>query len=136
MAAQTAHPDPMLLDSRAEALIRLQRPADAEQLLQQAVADPAAFPSPAAFGDAATHLAFAAAEIDDPKMTLQALALRAKVQPPSPSSLFLEATANDDLHQTAKAADLYKKFLTAAGGTLPEQESQARQRLAALQHTK
>jgi Tfp pilus assembly protein PilF len=136
IAAQPAHPDPTLLDNRAEALIRLHRPAEAEKLLKQAIADRAAFPSSSSFGDAATHFAFAASEIDDPRITLQALALRATVQPPSPSSLFLEATANDDLHQTAKAADLYKKFLTAAGGTLPEQESQARQRLAALQHTK
>ncbi|HEY4382101.1 MAG TPA: tetratricopeptide repeat protein [Acidobacteriaceae bacterium] len=136
IAAQAAHPDPTLLDSRAEALIRLRRPGEAEKLLKQAVADPSAFPSPNAFADAATHLAFAASEIDDPRTTLQALALRATVQPPSPSSLYLEATANDDLHQTAKAVDLYKKFLTAAGGTLPEQESQVRQRLTALAHTK
>ena len=136
IAAQTAHPDPTLLDDRAEALLRLHRPGEAEKLLKQAVADPDAFPSRDAFGDAATHLAFAAAEIDDPRITLQALALRAKVQPPSPSSLFLEATANDDLHQSSKAAELYKQFLAASGGKLPDQESQARQRLAALSHTK
>jgi predicted Zn-dependent protease len=131
--AQAAHPDPTLLDDRAEALLRLHRPAEAEKLLKQAVADPAAFPAPAAFADAATHLAFAAAEIDDPKMTLQALALRATVQPPSPASLFLEATANDALHQSSKAVALYKQFLAAAKGSLPDQESQARQRLAALE---
>jgi Tfp pilus assembly protein PilF len=136
IAAQAAHPDPTLLDDRAEALLRLHRPAEAEKLLKQAVADPSAFPSPAAFGDAATHLAFAAAEIDDPRITLQALALRAKVQQPSPSSLFLQATANDDLHQTAQAVGLYRQFLAVAKGTLPDQESQARQRLAALAHTK
>jgi len=62
--------------------------------------------------------------------------MRAKVQPPSPSSLFLEATANDDLHQSTKAIELYKQFLTMAQGTLPDQESQARQRLAELQRTK
>jgi predicted Zn-dependent protease len=135
IATQTTHPDPTLLDDRAEVLLRLHRPGEAEKLLKQAVADPAAFSSPAAFGDAATHLAFAAAEIDDPRITLQALALRAKVQPPSPSSLFLEATANDDLHQTGKAVELYKQFLAASGGKLPDQESQARRRLAALAHT-
>jgi hypothetical protein len=36
------------------------------------------------------------------------------------------------LHQISKAIDLYKQFLAAAGGNFPEQESQARQRLAAL----
>jgi tetratricopeptide (TPR) repeat protein len=136
LAAQPAHPDPTLLDDRAEVLLRLHRPGEAEKLLKLAVADPAAFPSPAAFADAATHLAFAASEIDDPRMTLQALALRARVQQPSSSSLFLEATANDDLHQTSKAVELYKQFLTAAHGTLPDQESRVRRRISELEHTK
>lgn len=136
IAAQADRPDPTLLDDRAEVLIRLHRPAEAEKLLKQAVANPAAFPNPAAFGDAAIHLAFAAEEIDDPRITLQALSLRATVQPPSPSSLFLEATANDDLHQNTRAVDLYRKFLAAAGGDYPDQETQARQRLAALEHAK
>ena len=134
--AQADHPDPTLLDDRAEILIRLHRPAEAEKILKQAVASPAAFPTPADFANAATHLAFAAAEIDDPKITLQALALRATVQPPSPSSLFLEATANDNLRQIGKAVELYKKFLAAANGSLPDQESQARQRIAELEHRK
>jgi Flp pilus assembly protein TadD len=132
LAAQGTHPDPTLLDDRAEALLRLHRPGAAEMLLKQSIANPAAFPTPAALGDAATHLAFAAAEIDDPATTLQALALRATVLPPSPQSLYLQATANDSLHQISKAIDLYKQFLAAAGGSFPDQESQARQRLSAL----
>jgi Tfp pilus assembly protein PilF len=136
ITAQAAHPDPTLLDDRAEALLQLHRPAEAEKLLKQAVANPSAFPSPAAFADAATHLAFAASEIDDPRMTLQALTLRATVQQPSPSSLFLEATANDALHQTSKAVEIYKQFLAAAGGNFPDQESQARKRITELQHAK
>ena len=136
IAAQSDHPDPTLLDDRAEVLLRLHRPAAAEKLLKQAVANPASFPDPQAFADAATHLAFAAAEIDDPGTTLQALALRATVQQPSASSLFLEATANDDLHHRVNAAALYEQFLAAAHGTLPDQELQARTRLAALQHIK
>jgi Tfp pilus assembly protein PilF len=130
------HPDPTLLDDRADVLIRLHRPAEAERLLKQATADPAAFPTPAGYADALTHLAFAASEIDDPRMTLQALTLRANVLPPSASTLFLEATANDSLHQTRQAVDLYKQFLAAAHGDFPDQESQARQRLAALALTK
>jgi Tfp pilus assembly protein PilF len=124
--------DPTLLDERAEALIRLHRPGEAESLLKQAVANPSGFPTPAALGDAALHLAFAAMEIDDPKVVLQALTLRSTVLPPSPSALFLEATADDTLHQSSKAVDLYRQFLAAAHGELPQQESQARQRLAAL----
>ena len=136
IAAASAPPDPTLLVDRAEVLIRLHRPAEAEKLLKQAVENPATFPSQSAFADAATDLAIAAEQIDDPKSALQALALRAKVQQPSPSSLFLEATANDDLHQTTQAVALYKRFLAAANGSLPDQESQARQRLAALEHRK
>jgi predicted Zn-dependent protease len=134
--AASPTPDPVLLDARAEALLRLHRPAEAEKLLKQAVANPAAFPTPAAFADAALHLAFAAAEIDDPRTTLQALSLRATVQQPTPPSLFLEATANDNLHQSTKAVEIYKRFLAAAGGKFPDQESQARKRLAELAHTK
>jgi thioredoxin-like negative regulator of GroEL len=131
-----SQPDPTLVDDRAEALIRLHRPGEAERILKQATANPAAFPTPQRLGEAATHLAFAAAEIDDPKMTLQALTLRATVLPPSPSTLFLEATANDTLHQNRQAVDLYKKFLAEANGRFPDQESQSRQRLAALQPKK
>jgi hypothetical protein len=67
---------------------------------------------------------------------LQALALRATVLPPSPSTLFLEAEANDTLHQYTKAIDLYRQFLAVAGTDYPNQASQARQRLAALAHRK
>ena len=136
IAGSGDHPDPTLLDASAEALLSLHRPAEAEKLLKQAITNPAGFPTPDAFGDAATRLAFAASEIDDPRTTLQALAVRATVQQPSPSSLFLEATANDDLHQTRNAVALYKQFLDAAGGKFPDQESQARKRLVELQHTK
>ncbi len=128
--------DPTLLDDRADVLIHLHRPSEAEALLKKAVALPSGFPSPQDFGLAASHLASAASEADDPATTLQALALRAKVLPPSPSSLFLEATANDMLHQNVKAVALYRQFLAAAAGKFPEEESEVRHRLAALQHTK
>jgi Flp pilus assembly protein TadD len=105
LSAQANHPDPTLLDDRAENLLLLHRPGEAEKLLKQAIADPSAFPSPAAFADAATHLAF-------------------------------QATANDDLHQSSQAAAFYKQFLAAANGSLPDQESQARRRLAELEHSK
>ncbi len=129
-------PDPTLVTDYADLLIRLHRPAAAEKLLQQALAKPQSFPTTADLADAATHLAFAASEIDDPRTTLQALAISATVQPPSPSALFLEATANDALHQSSQAVEAYRKFLAAAAGKYPDQESQARQRLAALQHAK
>ncbi|HEX3572639.1 MAG TPA: tetratricopeptide repeat protein, partial [Acidobacteriaceae bacterium] len=136
IAAAGEHPDPTLLDARADALMRLHRPSEAERLLKQALVNPAAFQNHNSLGDAALHLAFAASEADDPKMTLQALSLRATVQQPSPASLFLEATAYDALHQSSKAVELYKQFLAAANRQFPDQESQARKRISELAHVK
>jgi hypothetical protein len=116
--------------------MRLHRPSEAERLLKQALVNPAAFQNRNSLGDAALHLAFAASEADDPKMTLQALSLRATVQQPSPASLFLEATAYDALHQSSKAVELYKQFLAAANRQFPDQESQARKRISELAHVK
>ena len=124
--------DPTLLDDYGETLLRLHRPAEAEKVLKQAVANRAGFPAPADFADAAMHLAFAAQEIDDPRETLRALELRSSVTPPSLPALFLEATARDALHQSSQAINLYKQFLAEAHGTLPDQEAKARERVAAL----
>jgi len=128
--------DPTLLDDQADTLIRMRRPADAEALLKRAVADPQAFPNPQAYATAASHLAFAAANNNDPATVLHALELRGKVSPPSPSTLFLAAAAHDKLHQVKEASDLYKQFLAAAGGQFPDEEWEAKHRLAALVHMK
>lgn len=128
--------DPTLLDDQADTLIRMHRAADAEPLLKRAIADPKAFPNPQAYGVAASHLAFAAANNNDPATVLQALELRAKVLPPSTSTLFLAATAHDKLHQVKEASDLYKQFLAAAKGQFPDEEWEAKHRLAALEHMK
>jgi len=128
--------DPTLLDDQADTLIRMHRAADAEPLLKRAIADPKAFPTPQAYGVAASHLAFAAASNNDPATVLQALELRAKVLPPSTSTLFLAATAHDKLHQVKEASDLYKQFLAAAKGQFPDEEWEAKHRLAALEHMK
>jgi tetratricopeptide (TPR) repeat protein len=135
LSAAAPH-DPTLLDDQADALIHLKRYAEAETLLQRAVANPADFPSKDSLGNAASRLAFAASANDDPKVTLQALTLRATVLPNSPSSLFLEATAHDKLHHTKQANDLYKQFLSVANGQFPNEEWEARHRLLALEHTK
>ena len=130
------HPDPTLVSARADTLIRLHRPAEAERILKQALANPASFPNRDALADAALHLAFAASQADDPRVCLQALALLATVQPPSPAALFLEATSNDALHQSNNAAELYRRFLSAASGGFPDQEAQARKRISELAHVK
>jgi tetratricopeptide (TPR) repeat protein len=132
----TSPQDPTLLDDRADTLIHLHRFAEAETLLKRAVAQPEAFPSKEDLGSAASHLAYASSVNNDPTTTLQAVEIRDKVLPQSPSSLFLAATAHDKLHQVKQAKDLYKQFLTVADGKFPDEEWEARHRLITLEHMK
>ena len=133
----TASPkDPTLLDDRADALIHLHNFAEAETILKRALAEPKAFPSTDDLGAAASHLAYAASVNNDPATTLQALEIRDKVLPQSPSSLFLAATAHDKLHHVQQARDLYKQFLSVANGQFPDEEWEARHRLITLEHMK
>jgi predicted Zn-dependent protease len=129
--------DPTLMDDLGSTLIHLRRYAEAETLLQKAVANPAAFPTggddlAAAYSD----LAFAASENGDPATTLHALDLRAKIAPNTAGSLFLQATSYDKLHQVKLASAAYQEFLTLANGKFPDQEWEARHRLIALEHMK
>ena len=133
----TAYPsDPTLVTDHADALIHLKQFAEAETILKRTVAQPSAFPTKDDLALAASHLAFAASANNDPATTLQALSIRDKVQPQSPSSLFLAATAHDKLHQVKLASDLYKQFLSVANGKFPDEEWQARHRLVTLEHTR
>ncbi len=125
--------DATLLDDRADALIKLRRYAEAQALLERAVADPTAFPTREGFAMAASHLAFAASNNQDPRTVLRALDLRATVLPRSPSSMFLTATAYDKLHEYRRAADSYREFLAAASGKFPDEEFEARHRLIAIE---
>jgi tetratricopeptide (TPR) repeat protein len=128
--------DVTLVDDSADALIHLRKFAEAEALLKRAIAEPSAFPSKDDLALAAGHLAFAASQNNDPATTLQALEIRDKVLPQSPSSLFLAATAHDKLHQAKLASDLYKQFLSVANGKFPDEEWEARHRLLTLEHMK
>jgi tetratricopeptide (TPR) repeat protein len=128
--------DPSLLDDLADAFIQQQHYPEAQILLEKAVGMRSNFATPEDWGEAAGHLAFAASRNHDPHVTLQALTARATVLPNSPSSLFLEATAHDTLHESKEAARAYRAFLTAANGKFPDQEFQARHRLIALDHVK
>jgi Flp pilus assembly protein TadD len=132
----TSPQDPTLLDDRADTLIHLRHFAEAETLLKRAIAQPEAFPTKEDLGSAASHLAFAASENNDPATTLQAIEIRDKVLPQSPSSLFLSATAHDKLHQVKQAKDLYKQFLAVADGKFPDEEWEARHRLVTLENMK
>jgi tetratricopeptide (TPR) repeat protein len=126
--------DPGLLDDLGSAQVKLGEYPAAEATLSRAFAMRAEFHDDAAWGETATHLAFAASKNKDPKVTLQALAARATVMPNSAASLFLQATAYDTLHQTKEAGQAYRAFLAMAGGKFPDEEFEARHRLVALEH--
>ena len=128
--------DVTLVDDSANALIHVRKFAEAEALLKRAIAQPSAFPGNDDLALAASHLAFAASQNNDPTTTLQALEIRDRVLPQSPSSLFLAATAHDKLHQVKLASDLYKQFLSVANGKFPDEEWEARHRLLTLEHMK
>lgn len=126
--------DPALLDEYGGVLVKLTRFAEAEKVLIKAVGMRSGFANAQDWGEAAGHLAFAASRNKEPKVTLQALAARATVLPNSASSLFLEATAHDSLHETKDAIKAYRAFLTVADGKFPDEEFEARHRLVALEH--
>ena len=128
--------DPRALDDLGSILVKEAKYGEAERVLATAVTMRSAFHDDTAWADAAFHLAFAASRNKDPKVTLQALALRATVVPNSPASLFLEATAHDALHQKKEAERTYKAFLALSTGSLPNEEFEARHRLVALQNEK
>jgi predicted Zn-dependent protease len=77
-------------------------------------------------------LAYAAQQNKNYQMTIRVLDARAKVQPETPATYFLRATAYDSLKMYKPAAENYKLFLTVAGGKFPDQEFQARHRLKAI----
>jgi tetratricopeptide (TPR) repeat protein len=128
--------DPVLLDALGSAQVKQGHDAEAEATLAKAVSLRTEFHDDQAWGEAEAHLAFAASKNHDPKACLQALAARASVLPNSPTSLFLEATAHDSLHENTEAAKAYRAFLVLAGGKFPDQEFEARHRLLALNHTR
>ena len=133
LSAQSPN-DAMLADDHARTLIHLKRYAEAEVILARAVSDPSRFPTPADLGNAAGDLAFAASQNDDPATSLRALELRGTVLPTSAPVLFLTAIAHDKLHHVKLAQQAYKQFLAASNGSNPDQEFEARHRLAALEH--
>jgi tetratricopeptide (TPR) repeat protein len=119
--------DPDLLDSHGQILIREQHDAEALAAFQKAAA---ARPGDV---DAWSGIAFADSKLQRWSDELHALSMRSKFASENPSSLFLRATAYDNLHQKKAAADYYHRFLAAAQGKYPDQEWQARHRLIALE---
>jgi tetratricopeptide (TPR) repeat protein len=79
-----------------------------------------------------SDLAYAAEQNKNYELTIRVLDARAKLQPETPATLFLRATAYDNLRMYKPAAENYKLFLGVAGGKFPDQEFQARHRLKAI----
>jgi len=119
-----------LLVGHGQNLIRLHRYAEALPIFQRAAQ------IDETNGDAWNGVAFASFELHQPAVTLQALTARSKYLPESATILFLWATAYDTLHDKKQAAAYYHKFLDASAGKLPDQEWQAKQRLALLEKSR
>jgi tetratricopeptide (TPR) repeat protein len=79
-----------------------------------------------------SDLAYAADQNKNYELTIRVLDARAKLQPETPATYFLRATAYDNLRMYKPAAANYKLFLGVAGGKFPDQEFQARHRLKAI----
>jgi tetratricopeptide (TPR) repeat protein len=79
-----------------------------------------------------SDLAYAADQNKNYELTIRVLDARAKLQPETPATYFLRATAYDNLRMYKPAAENYKLFLGVAGGKFPDQEFQARHRLKAI----
>jgi tetratricopeptide (TPR) repeat protein len=119
--------DADLLAGHGQNLIRLHRYPEALKAFQSATE------IEETNGEAWSGLAFAAFQTHQPDLTLHALTIRSKYLPESATIYFLWATAYDTLHDKKQAAAYYHRFLDSAAGKLPDQEWQARQRLALLE---
>jgi tetratricopeptide (TPR) repeat protein len=82
--------------------------------------------------EAYSDLAYAAEQNKNYELTIRVLDARAKLQPETPATYFLRATAYDNLRMYKPAAANYKLFLGVAAGKFPDQEFQARHRLKAI----
>lgn len=119
--------DPDLLAARGQVLIREEKYPEALRLLQQAVKiDPKD-------ADVWGGIAFAASKTGDSALELDALVTRSKYAAETPATYFLLATAHDKLHHNKQAVEYYRLFLNSALGKFPDEEWQAKQRLAVLQ---
>jgi len=119
--------DADLLAGHGQNLIRLRRYPEALKAFQSAT------DIDETNGEAWNGLAFAAFQTHQPAITLHALTVRSKYLPESATIYFLWATAYDTLHDKKQAVAYYHRILDSAGGKFPDQEWQARQRLALME---
>jgi predicted Zn-dependent protease len=118
--------DTDLESARGQVFIREGKYSEALVLLQNAVKTRKDDP------DAWSGIAFAASKTHQPEVVLEALAMRSKLAAETPATYFLWATANDNLHRKVQALEYYQLFLKSAAGKFPDEEWQARQRIAVL----
>ncbi len=119
--------DPELLAARGQVLIREEKYADSLTYFQRAVI------IDAKDADSWGGIAFAASKTGQYSVELDALATRSKYAAETPATYFLWATAHDKLHHNKQAVEYYHLFLNSALGKFPDEEWQAKQRLAILQ---
>jgi tetratricopeptide (TPR) repeat protein len=119
--------DPDLLDAHGQILVREKQFQEAVGVFRKAAG------ARADDIDAWSGIAFADSELHAYQDELTALSMRSKYAPDSAATLFLWATAYDNLHQSKAAAEYYHRFLSAAQGKFPDQEWQAKHRLVALE---
>jgi Flp pilus assembly protein TadD len=119
--------DPDLLDAHGRILVRQGQFQEGIEAFRKAAA---VRPDDI---DAWSGIAFADSELHQYQDELTALSMRSKYAADTPATLFLWATAYDNLHQRQTAADYYHRFLAAAQGKFPDQEWQAKHRLVALE---
>ena len=116
--------------ARGQVLIREQKYQEALEIFQRTVKvrqDDS---------DAWAGIAFAASKTGQFQLTVDALTMRSKLVSDSPVTYFLWATAYDNLHQYKQSVEYYQLFLKSALGKFPDEEWQAKQRLAVLEKNK
>ncbi|MBV8629971.1 MAG: tetratricopeptide repeat protein [Silvibacterium sp.] len=122
--------DAELASARGQVLIREQKYAEALEMFQRAVK------SRQDDSDAWAGIAFAASKTGQYQLTIDALTMRSKLVSDTPVTYFLWATAYDNLHQRRQSVEYYQLFLKSALGKFPDEEWQAKQRLAVLEKNK
>jgi tetratricopeptide (TPR) repeat protein len=118
--------DAELESVRGQVLIREGKYEDALILLQNASKSRQDDP------DIWGGIAFCASKTGQFPEVLTALAMRSKIVADTPATYFLWATANDNLHRKKEALEYYQLFLKSASGKFPDEEWQAKQRIAIL----
>ena len=122
--------DAEVASARGQVLIREQKYTEALEMFQRAVKvrqDDS---------DAWGGIAFAASKTGQFQLTVNALTMRSKLVSDTPVTYFLWATAYDNLHQYKQSMEYYQLFLKSALGKFPDEEWQAKQRLAVLEKNK